>query len=50
MARPWEADFIELWQAGATQAPIAQALGVPVGTVTPRSTESGPGGPAARGR
>ncbi len=50
MARAWEADFIRLWEAGATQAAIAQALGIPVGTVTPRSTESGPGGPASSGR
>jgi hypothetical protein len=49
MARAWEPDFIRLWQAGATQADIAQALGVPVGTVTSTSTEGGPGGPAAGG-
>ena len=33
MARAWEADFIRLWEAGATQAAIAQALGIPLGTV-----------------
>jgi hypothetical protein len=32
MARAWEADFIRLWEAGATQAEIAAALGIPVGT------------------
>jgi DNA-binding transcriptional MocR family regulator len=37
MARAWEADFIRLWQAGATQAQIAQALGIPVGTVKSRA-------------
>jgi DNA-directed RNA polymerase specialized sigma24 family protein len=31
--RPWEAEFIRLWQAGATQAAIAEALGIPIGTV-----------------
>jgi hypothetical protein len=35
--RPWEADFIRLWQAGATQAAIAEALGCPVGTVKTRA-------------
>jgi hypothetical protein len=34
--RPWEPEFIRLWQAGATQAQIAQALGIPIGT--PRHT------------
>jgi hypothetical protein len=37
MARAWEPDFIRLWQAGASQAAIAQALGVPVGTVKSRA-------------
>jgi DNA-binding transcriptional MocR family regulator len=37
MARAWEAEFIRLWQAGATQAQIAQALGIPQGTVKSRS-------------
>jgi hypothetical protein len=37
MARPWEPEFIRLWQAGATQAQIAQALGCPVGTVKSRA-------------
>jgi hypothetical protein len=27
MARPWEADVIQLWQAGAPQAAIAAPLG-----------------------
>jgi DNA-directed RNA polymerase specialized sigma24 family protein len=45
-----EARFIALWQTGATQAQIAAALGIPQGTVTSRSTRSGPGGPAATGR
>ena len=27
-----EAHFIQLWQAGAEQAAIAQQLGIPVGT------------------
>jgi hypothetical protein len=35
--RPWEPEFIRLWQAGATQAAIAQALGIPVGTVKSRA-------------
>jgi hypothetical protein len=50
MARAWEADFIRLWEAGASQAEMAEALGIPQGTVTPRSTNSGPGGLAACGR
>jgi predicted ArsR family transcriptional regulator len=37
MARAWEADFIRLWEAGATQAQIAQALGIPHGTVKSRA-------------
>jgi hypothetical protein len=48
--RPWEPEFIRLWESGATQVQIAEALGIPVGTVTSRSTHSGPGGPAATGR
>jgi hypothetical protein len=32
-----EAQFIALWQAGVTQAAIAQALGVPLGTVKSRA-------------
>ena len=48
--RPWEPEFIRLWEAGATQAQIAEALGIPQGTVTSRSTRSGPGGPASTGR
>jgi DNA-binding CsgD family transcriptional regulator len=35
--RPWEPEFIRLWQAGATQAQIAQALGIPHGTVKSRA-------------
>ncbi len=27
--RPWEADFIRLWEAAATQAQIAAALDIP---------------------
>jgi hypothetical protein len=50
MARAWEADFIRLWEAGATQAAIAQALGCPLGTAAFASTHGGPGGPASRGR
>jgi hypothetical protein len=50
MARAWEREFIRLWQAGATQAAIAQALGIPVGTATVTSTTGGPGGPASGGR
>jgi DNA-directed RNA polymerase specialized sigma24 family protein len=49
MARAWEAEFIRLWQAGATQAQIAEALGIPHGTVKSRSTICGPGGPASGG-
>jgi hypothetical protein len=37
MARAWEADFIRLWQAGATHTAIAAALGCPVGTVKSRA-------------
>jgi ATP/maltotriose-dependent transcriptional regulator MalT len=37
MARAWEPDFIQLWQAGASQEAIAQALGIPVGTVKSRA-------------
>jgi hypothetical protein len=36
-ARPWEPEFIRLWQVGATQAQIAAALGVPVGTIKSRA-------------
>jgi hypothetical protein len=36
MARPWEATFIRLWQAGASQAEIAAALGIPLGTMKSR--------------
>jgi hypothetical protein len=32
-----EAQFIALWQAGATQAQIAEALGIPHGTVKSRA-------------
>jgi hypothetical protein len=35
--RPWEPEFIQLWEAGATQAQIAAALGVPLGTVKSRA-------------
>lgn len=37
MARAWEPDFIRLWQAGASQTAMAQALGLPVGTVKSRA-------------
>ncbi len=37
MAQPWEADFIHLWQAGASYRELAQALGCPLGTVASRS-------------
>jgi hypothetical protein len=37
MAQAWEPEFIRLWQAGATQAAIAQVLGIPVGTVKSRA-------------
>jgi DNA-binding IclR family transcriptional regulator len=37
MARAWEADFIRLWEAGASQAEMAQALGIPLGTVKSRA-------------
>jgi hypothetical protein len=33
-----EATFIELWQQGATYAAIAQALGIPTGTVSSRAS------------
>jgi hypothetical protein len=36
MTQPWEADFIRLWQAGATQADIAP----PTPTTRPRGTPS----------
>jgi hypothetical protein len=49
MAWAWEPEFIRLWQAGATQAAIAQALGCPVGTAALPSTHGGPGGPASCG-
>jgi Winged helix-turn-helix DNA-binding len=32
-----EARFIELWQQGASYAAIAQALGIPAGTVSSRA-------------
>jgi hypothetical protein len=50
MTRAWEPEFIRLWQAGASQAAIAQALGIPVGTVRSKSTGGGPGGPVSIGR
>jgi hypothetical protein len=34
--RAWEADFIRLWERGATYTAIAQARGGPVGTVKSR--------------
>jgi hypothetical protein len=37
MARAWEPEFIRRWQAGATQAAIAEALGVPLGTIKSRA-------------
>ena len=49
MARAREAEFIRLWERGATQAAIAAALGIPHGTVTSRSTPGGRGGPAPYG-
>jgi DNA-binding Lrp family transcriptional regulator len=36
-ARPWEPDFIELWQQGIETAEIAQQLGIPPGTVQSRA-------------
>jgi hypothetical protein len=53
-----EAQFITLWQQGALQAAIAQALGIPPGMVESRahaligvrSTNGGPGGPVSIGR
>jgi hypothetical protein len=58
MARAWEADFIRLWESGATQGAIAAALGIPPGMVESRahaligvrSTNGGPGGPVSIGR
>ena len=35
--RAWEPEFIRLWQAGATQAEIAAALAIPIGTVKSRA-------------
>jgi hypothetical protein len=35
--RPSELEFIRLWQAGATQAHITEALGIPHGTVKSRA-------------
>ena len=35
--RPWEAEFIRLWESGALPDAIAQALGIPVGTVRSRA-------------
>jgi DNA-binding transcriptional MocR family regulator len=35
--RAWEPEFIRLWERGATQAAIAEALGVPQGTVKSRA-------------
>jgi DNA-directed RNA polymerase specialized sigma24 family protein len=32
-----EAQFIQLWQQGASYATIAQALGIPAGTVSSRA-------------
>jgi hypothetical protein len=37
MAHAWESEFIRLWECGATQAQIAQALGIPHGTVKSRA-------------
>lgn len=37
MARAWEAEFIRLWEAGATQADIATALGIAAGTARSRA-------------
>jgi hypothetical protein len=37
IARAWEPEFIRLWEAGAPQAAIAAALGVPLGTVKTRA-------------
>ena len=37
MARTWEPEFIRLWQAGASQAEIAAALDIPLGTVKSRA-------------
>jgi hypothetical protein len=58
MARAWEPEFIRLWKSGATHPQLAQALGIPLGTVKPRahtlislkSTPGGPAGPASHGR
>ena len=35
--RPWEPEFIRLWESGATQAAIAEVLGIPQGTVKSRA-------------
>jgi hypothetical protein len=43
--RSWEPEFIRLWQAA-----IAEVLGIPIGAVKSRSTNSGPSGLAACGR
>jgi DNA-binding transcriptional MocR family regulator len=37
MAQDWEPEFIRLWQQGLETAAIAQALGIPVGTVSSRA-------------
>src|SRR5262249_45281956 len=37
MARAWEPEFIRLWEAGATQADIAAALGIAAGTARARA-------------
>src|SRR5262249_37650070 len=37
MARAWEPEFIRLWEAGATQADIAAALGIAAGTARSRA-------------
>jgi DNA-binding NarL/FixJ family response regulator len=34
--RPWEAEFIRLWEAGAKDQAIADALRIPEGTVRSR--------------
>jgi|SRR5919109_4301800 DNA-binding transcriptional MocR family regulator len=35
--KPWEPEFIRLWRAGATQAQIAETLGISIGTVKSRA-------------